>query len=215
MNTRLKANYGTAFRAPNLYQLYTATYGNAALEPEKSRGFDLGAEHRFMDERIFLCATYFYNKYKNLIDSDPVTWGYVNIKNGKARGYEFESRFDIAESLAIGSNYTYVKTRDGDTAKEFGRRPKHQAAAFVDWNYCDKGNVYLNGRYVGSRMDAPAYNDNKNKKYAIVDIATSYDVKDNLQVFARIDNVFDKAHEQIRGYNGTDRSVYAGVKGSF
>ncbi len=215
IKTRLKANYGTAFRAPNLYQLYDGTYGNPKLEPEKSRGFDLGVEHRCVNDTLFLSATYFYNKYKNLIDSDPATWVYVNIKNGKARGYELESVFDVMEALKVGGNYTYTKTRDGDTAKEFGRRPKHQASVFVDWNYSRKGNIYLNARYVGSRMDSPAYNDYKNKKYFITDISSSYDLNETIQLFGRVDNIFDVAYEPVRGYNGVDRSVYLGVKGSF
>lgn len=212
---RLKATYGTAFRAPNLYQLYDANYGNAQLDAEKSRGFDIGAEQRLLDDRLFLSAVYFYAKYKNLIDSDPVTWKYVNIKNGTARGYELESVFDMNGSVKLGGNYTYTKTRDGDTAREFGRRPKHQVSAFLDWDYSEKGNVYLSGRYIGSRMDAPAYNTNKNKKYTVVDIAANYNLNDTLQVFSRVDNIFDRSYEPIRGYNGIDRSLYAGIKGQF
>ena len=214
-STRLKANYGTAFRAPNLYQLYTATYGNPNLQPEKSRGFDLGAEQRYFNDKLFVSATFFYNKYKNLIDSDPITWAYVNIKSGTARGYEFESSYDLLQTLKIGGNYTYTKTRDSDTAKEFGRRAKNQANAFVEWDYSDKGDIRLSAQYVGSRMDAPAYNDNKNKKYFITNLYSEYELNQNVQLFGRVENIFDVAYEPIRGYSGINRSVYGGLKGSF
>ncbi|MFH1062827.1 MAG: TonB-dependent receptor [Candidatus Omnitrophota bacterium] len=213
--TRLKASYGTAFRAPNIYQLYDGSYGNANLQPEKSRGFDLGAEHRCLDNKLFFSATYFYDKYENLIDSDPITWAYVNIKSGTARGYELESKFDVLKALKIGGNYTYTKTRDSDTAQEFGRRAKNQANGFFEWAYSEKGDIRLSAQYVGSRMDAPAYNDNKNKQYFITNLASQYQLRENIQLFGRIDNIFDIAYEPIRGYNGMDRSLYVGVKGVF
>jgi vitamin B12 transporter len=213
--TRLKANYGTAFRAPNIYQLYDATYGNVNLRPEKSRGFDLGIEQRFIEDKLFLSATYFYDKYKNLIDSDPITWAYINIKNGTARGYEFESSFAVLKTVKLGGNYTYTKTRDADTAQEFGRRAKNQANTFVEWDYSDKGDIRLSTQYVGSRMDAPAYNNFKNKKYFITNLASEYEIKEDIQIFGRIDNIFDIAYEPIRGYNGMDRSLSLGVKGVF
>lgn len=213
--TRLKANYGTAFRAPNIYQLYDAAYGNVNLQPEKSRGFDFGIEQQCLDDKLFLSATYFYDRYKNLIDSDPITWAYVNIKNGTARGYEFESSFDVLKTVKLGGNYTYTKTRDSDTAQEFGRRAKNQANTFIEWDYSAKGDIRLSTQYVGSRMDAPAYNDYKNKKYFITNLASQYQIKENIQLFGRVDNIFDIAYEPIRGYNGMDRSLSLGVKGVF
>ncbi|MBU1044802.1 MAG: TonB-dependent receptor [Candidatus Omnitrophica bacterium] len=213
--TRLKINYGTGFRAPNIYQLYDGSYGNSKLQPEKSRGFDLGVEHRCIEDKLFVSATFFYDKYKNLIDSDPITWAYVNIKNGTSRGYELESSFDIIEALKIGANYTYTKTRDSDTAKEFGRRAKNQANSFIQWDCSEKTDIRLSTQYVGSRMDAPAYNDNKNKKYFITNIASEYELNQDIQLFGRIENIFDIAYEPIRGYNGMDRVVYLGVKGAF
>lgn len=44
LETKLKANYGTGFVAPSLYQLYDPNYGNPQLLPETSLGYDLGFE---------------------------------------------------------------------------------------------------------------------------------------------------------------------------
>ncbi len=40
----VRAVASTGFRAPSLYELYSA-YGNSALTPEQSRSFELGAEY--------------------------------------------------------------------------------------------------------------------------------------------------------------------------
>jgi outer membrane cobalamin receptor len=55
--TRLKASFGTGFRSPSLYELYSV-YGNPDLEPEKSQGWDLGVEQGFLDDLLTLGVTY-------------------------------------------------------------------------------------------------------------------------------------------------------------
>jgi len=213
--TRLRANYGTAFRAPNIYQLYDANYGNRNLDPEKSKGFDAGVEQYLFQDAVCIEATYFYNAYRNLIDSDPITWQFVNLRKGTSRGVELGTKWLATKTFNIGSTYTYTKTRDNDTAKEFGRRPKNQAALYCDWDCTEKTNLYVSGRYVGSRLDAPQYNDNKNKKYVVVDVAARYALSGNVSLFGRIENIFDAAYEPIRGFNGADRTIFAGVRATF
>ncbi|MFH1460212.1 MAG: TonB-dependent receptor [Candidatus Omnitrophota bacterium] len=214
-NMRLRASFGTAFRAPNVYQLYNAVYGNARLAPEESRGFDLGMEKSYLGNKCNLALTYFYNKYKNLIDSHPTTWQYVNISKGTSQGIEIESKLEVTDSLGIGANGMYNKNRDPDTGKEFGRRPRRQMSTFIDWDYCAQGNIYLSARYVGSRRNAPQYTDNVNGRYIIVDISSRYELNDNLELFGRVDNLFDVDYEPVRGYAGQERFTSVGVKGDF
>ena len=71
----------------------------------------------------------------------------------------------------------------------------------------------MTARYIGARYDSPQYNDYKNKKYCVADIATSYDINDNLELFASVDNIFDTAYEPVRGYLGLERTVMIGLKG--
>jgi vitamin B12 transporter len=46
-------------------------------------------------------------------------------------------------------------------------------------------------------------------------MAASYDITKNLQVFSRIENLFDKKYQEVYGYETMGRSFYAGIKGSF
>ena len=71
--TRFKGSYGTAFKAPSLYQLYEPTYGNQSLLPEKSTGWDLGVEQALLDGRMELGATWLSNDFDDLIDFDCST----------------------------------------------------------------------------------------------------------------------------------------------
>ena len=120
----------------------------------------------------------------------------------------------IVHDVHLGANYTYTKTKDEDTGNEFGRRPTHQAAVFLDWDYIEAGNIYLVARYVGTRFDDNA-NTVKLKQYIVTDISTRYVLNDNFEVFGRIENLLDKEYETIRGYKGLERAFYAGIKGMF
>ena len=51
--------------------------------------------------------------------------------------------------------------------------------------------------------------------YSVINLAASYDVCRNLQVFGRIENLFDKKYEVVHGYGVPGVSGYGGVKASF
>ncbi|MBT5876165.1 MAG: TonB-dependent receptor, partial [Candidatus Latescibacteria bacterium] len=67
--TRLKGSYGTGFKAPSLFQLYSS-FGNPTLQPGESKGWDAGIEQYGWHERVGFGATYFRNDFTNLIDFD-------------------------------------------------------------------------------------------------------------------------------------------------
>jgi vitamin B12 transporter len=79
--TKLKATYGTGFKAPTLTELYVNfpafnSVANPNLAPETSTGFDVGFEQALLDDRVSFGATYFHNDITNLIVGtfDPNTF---------------------------------------------------------------------------------------------------------------------------------------------
>lgn len=217
--TRYRASYGTAFKAPSIYQLYDSTNGNENLQAEKSKGFDAGIEQKFMDENLIAGATYFINDFKDLISWTPDfpgawTGQYTNINRAYTRGYELETRLKTNNNWQLSGNYTYTKTRDKTTGAEFGRRPRHQASLGLDWDYCQKGDVFILAKFVGQRFDDDN-NTRKLKKYFLFDISTSYDITEDAQLFWRIENIFNRNYELISGFDGLGRAIYTGIKGVF
>ena len=51
--------------------------------------------------------------------------------------------------------------------------------------------------------------------YTLVNLAGSYDINKNLQVFSRIDNLLNKQYEDVYGYGTSGVAGYGGVKVSF
>ena len=221
--TKLKGSVGTGFKAPTLSQLYQdypefGFYANPRLRPETSTGWDAGFEQPLFDNRIRFGAVYFENDFKNLINSvtvGPFTSTLENV--GRARAYGVESFLDITatDTLKIKLTYTNTSTKDEDTHQELLRRPRHKATAVIDWNPLPLLTLTGTVIYIGSQVDV-----NRNfsiprlrtDPYAIVNIAASYKVTEYMNVFARVDNLFDKRVEDPTGFLRPGLAAYAGIR---
>ena len=212
--TSLKANWGTGFKAPSLYQLYHPTYGSAVLQPDEGKSYDLGFEQNLFNDKITLGLIYFRNDFENMVDYDSNTSKYKNIDNIETKGVELEFSFQPLEALTIGTNYTYTKTEDEDTGKALTKRPKNQTGFNINWVFREKGNLNLTASRIGHRWNNSA-NTLKTKPYTKVDLAAYYDLTETFHVFGSIENLFDEKFQQVYGYAAPGISFYAGFKATF
>ncbi len=210
--TRFKANWGTGFKAPSLYQFYSS-YGDPDLKPDEGRTYDIGFEQHLFAKKLTFGLTYFNNDFENMVEWDPDTSRYQNVDNAQMEGWEVESSFNPIEALTLGVNYTYTNTEDKDTGYELRRRPENQAAFSINWAFIEKANVNLSARYVGERWE-DAHNTERLDAYTTVDLSAYYDLTDHFQLFGRIENLLDESYEQIPGFAGSGASYFAGIKAS-
>lgn len=211
--TKLKGSYGTGFKAPSLYQLYSS-YGSPNLKPDKSSGWDLGLEQGLPFLKTTFGATWFKNRYSQMIDFDMNTWTYTNVAKAHTQGLELTTAVQPLDELSLRFAYTYMETEDDSTGKELVRRPKNKLSLDANYSFLKKAHLSLGLVYVGSR-----YNDKANSQelggYTLVNLAGSYDVTKNLQLFGRIDNLLDREYEEVLGYGTPGIGAYAGLKVSF
>ncbi len=211
--TRLKANWGTGFKAPTLFQLYSS-YGSPDMMPEKSKSYDFGFEQSLFSNRLSFDLTYFHNKFENLIEYNGSTNKYYNVGRAKTKGWEFGAKIKPLANLVFSANYTYTDTENEENGLELARRPKNQANFNINWGFLPKANLDFGMNYLGARRDSD-YNTVKDKAYMIFRLAASYDITENLQVFGRIENLFDRKYQEVYGYETLGRSFYAGLKAKF
>jgi vitamin B12 transporter len=212
--TKIKGSYGEGFKAPSLYQLFGPDFpgypiGNPDLKPEKSKGWDVGIEQEFFDGRVTLGATYFENRFKDLIDFVDFV-GYINRSRAEAEGVELIASIRPCEDISIAANYTYTDTEDKTTGEELPRRAKDKAGVDVNYRFNDKTNLNLNVVYVGDRLNLVG--GERVGGYTLVNLAASYDINEHLQWFARIDNLFDRDYEEVAGFGTPGFSVFSGLK---
>ncbi|MCK4994317.1 MAG: TonB-dependent receptor [Candidatus Omnitrophica bacterium] len=210
---RFSANWGTGFRAPSVYQLYSS-YGDPSIKPEKSESYDFGFEQSLFENKVSFGATYFHNEFKQMIGWDWVTWKYANIDKAKTSGIEIEASVNPMEKLTISANHTFLEAEDETTGLELTRRPKNKSNLDINYGLFDKGNINLGVTRVGHRW-VDSDNTQKMKPYTKVDLAAAYDLTENFQIFGRIGNLFDKKAQEVYGYSTPEASFSAGVNASF
>ena len=217
--TRLKGNYGTGFKAPSLNQLYDTIYGsgNASLKPETSVNWDAGLEQDIIRKKVMAGVSYFNNNFDNLIDFLKVApYTNNNISRAKVSGVETFLELHPINDLTFRGTYTYQQTLNLVTDTQLLHRPRNKASFDADYQFVEKAHVHLNVLMVGQKADS-AYISGESVpltigSYALLNLAGSYDVHKNVQLFARIDNVLNKQYEEVYGYGTSGVAGYGGVK---
>jgi len=218
--TKLKATYGTGFKAPSLYQLYAPAtiwglVGNQNLDPEKCKGWDIGIEQFLANDRLTLSFTYFQNDFEDLILYDFIL-GYININQAKVNGFEIFMSTAPLKNLTISGSYTYTDAKDKETGEQLLRRPKHKANLTFNLRLFKNANANLFIIHVGKRLDLFPYPTiTEAAAYTLFNLAASYRLSKNIEVFGRIDNLFDQDYEAVLGYGTPGRSAYIGIKASY
>lgn len=132
--TALKFLYGTAFRAPNIYELYYVTDGiqkaNPTLQPEKIATYEFVVEHS-PQQNLRLTADMYRNKISNNIRPvvDPADGLQVFINAGQvdARGVELEAESLWDSGARLRTSYAWQISRDDTTQTEVVNSPRHLA----------------------------------------------------------------------------------------
>jgi vitamin B12 transporter len=115
-NTKLRASYGTAFKAPDLFNTFSTSpsaLGNPNLKPERSQGFDFGIDQSLWDGRIVTSVSFFHNFIHDVIafvPSGPTTGSYANENSGETYGIESEIRAVPLKDWEIRGAFTWTES---------------------------------------------------------------------------------------------------------
>jgi outer membrane receptor for ferrienterochelin and colicins len=198
--------YGTAFRAPNVYELYYETpageqKSNPDLKPEKIKTYELVYEQYFGNNFRMTTAA-FYNKVTQLISQyiDPVD-GQLVFKNAdevEAKGFEFELEIQMESGIQGRLSYTFQKTEDALTGNALVNSPKHLAKFnIIVPLFQDKLFVGMEEQYASKRKTLSG----KNIDHSLVTNLTlfSQNLTKGLEMSASIYNLFDKKNGDPAG----------------
>jgi vitamin B12 transporter len=213
--TTLRASYGEGFKAPSLYQLY-GDFGTRTLSPEKAKGWDAGITQRLLDGAIELSATWFERRTRNQIDFDLSSFTYANVAKARARGVELGLRMTPAEHFTVAANYTYSDAEnrartDPNFGNRLARRPKNSVSASADyqWNFGLSAGATITD--VSNSFD-DAGNSQRLEGYTLVDLRAAFPVMEKVEIFGRIENLFDERYETAFQYGSPGRAAYVGAR---
>ncbi len=226
--TKLRGSYATGFKAPTMNDLYFISDGfpvnNPNLKPERSQSLDAGLDQSFWDGRLTVSGNYFWNRFRDLIQfpllgaptlCPAATFGFcpLNIAQARSQGWELSFKARLTHRLELRGQYTKTHTRDLTTGKRLARWPVDQASVGVGYQPLEGARVYVDYRFVGTRNNDIANSPGQRLgSFGVVNLAASYDVTRQWQVYARIENLLGQDYEEILGFGTPIRSVFGGVK---
>ncbi len=221
--TKIKGTYGTGFKSPSLFYLFDPLFGNEDLNPEKSIGIDAGFEQYFLNGKIIAGATYFNNNFNNLFGFDQ-NFKAINIDKAEIKGIEAFVEVQPIDDLRIILNYTFTESKDkSEDSPEYGepllRRAKQRISFHMNYSFIEKGNAYFEILHTGKRDDKdfslfPAERITLNP-FTLVNLAGSYQLTKYLQIYTRVENIFNAEYEEVLFYGTSKRSLFAGVRVTF
>jgi vitamin B12 transporter len=225
--TRFRGSYSEGFKAPTLYQLQSE-YGNGGLSPERSRGWDAGVTQQALGGAMIAGATYFHRTSRELITfvscdaplagicADRPFGTYDNVARAVAQGAEVTLALKPVEAFTVSASYTWLDARDRSRGaatfdRRLARRPSNSMTVNADYRWISGLAVGGTLTAIGSSYDN-ASNARRLEGYVLTDLRASLPVGRHLEVYGRIENLFDVRYQTIFQYGQPGRAAYGGVR---
>ena len=203
--------------------------------------YELFTRATLLDERMFLSGNLFYMDYKNAQHSitQENAAGInqtqtLNAEKSHAYGLEVAMDYRPVDSLTLRASAGFLKTKIEEMSaatqwegNEFARSPGKTFTLGANWDATDRitvgGQVRFIDGYYSNTANTPAYEvDN----YTLVDIHASYKLRDNLEVYGYVNNLFDERSPTLleaargtvlftQGSMTAPRMVGIGIRGTF
>jgi iron complex outermembrane receptor protein len=202
--TTFKLLYGTAFRAPNAYELYYASLtqkGNPSLKPEEIATWEFVVEHRLRPD-FRLTADAYSNRISGNIGqiADPADGLLVFVNSGlvDAKGVEFEAERLWDGGARLRTSYAWQTSRERESGATLVNSPRHLAKLnFSAPVWGDRLRTGAELQYASSRRTLAG--DNVGGRLLANLTLLSEKLAPGLTLSASVYNLFDKRHADPGG----------------
>ena len=217
----LRADYATAFKAPTLsdrfrdFPLFNF-FANPNLEPETNRHWQIGFEQLLQD--WYFGATYFNNRIRNLI-MDVYEQGrgtLVNQNGARIEGLESFVSWHPSDTWSMRLDYSLMSPY-GDDHERLLRRPGRKLSFKMDallWSDID---FSLRLEHIGHRSDLDRVTllPKTVGGYSLAYLNVRKKISRDIDLFAGVNNLFDKRYEPVDGFAGRGIEFNAGIAVDF
>jgi len=199
---RIRASYGTAFKAPTFNDLYWPGIppnfrGNPDLEAEESENYELGISGNY--QTWFWDMALYRIDVDNLITYDRSVGQNFNIEEAKIQGAEFSGGYE-RNGWRASAAFTYMDPEDQTNNKQLVRRTKQTARFDLDKTM---SNVMFGGSIIA---EGDRYNDAKNEEllagFATLDLRVGWNFAPSWSTRLTVNNVLDKEYSTADGFYG-------------
>lgn len=234
LSTHLKAAYGTAFRAPSLFERFGVDtfgfVGDPSLKPERAEGWEAGfiTDVKLAGRPDFASfgATYFSERVRDAI-TQVFTPAYTeaNIGSLQAHGVEVEGTIRPVTWFDLHATYTLLDTHAPGQPPAEGtrllRRPQNSATFDATLRPIPDLRIVTSLLVTGGAYDIligpngnspfiPVYGPGQHG--IITNVAVSYQVRPELELYVNGWNILNSKYEAANGFQTPGPTVLAGAR---
>lgn len=182
----------------NAFASPTAT--GDALDPERSRAYEIGVKAEFFEGRLLTTAALFQIDKMDVVGPDPGNPLFsANAGDERSRGFEFDLSGEILPGWRVIANYAYIDARitSDPTGATTGHRrygvPENSGGVFSTYEFQDgplKGLGLGGGVYLADRAEFDNANTGTLSGYAQTDLVAYYQ-RHRWRAQINVKNLFD------------------------
>ena len=210
---RIRAAAGRGFRVPTLAEKSDPFAGNQGLSPEVAVSWEAGADVELFDRRGRFSATWFYQKFRELIQFDaavpgPAGFGQLrNVGQAFSRGVEVEGEARFLPEASLLLVYTYSDTWDAANRRRILGVPTHRGSLSLVLSPSPRWEGRIDWRLESDQLDSPPNGgDIRRPGYARMDLFARYrfewggaEIRE-FDLIARVENLLDRNYEERKGF---------------
>jgi len=198
-------NYTKSFQSPNIDDFITypaPTYQAVVtfnLKPMKTNNYTIG--YNYITQKNKLKTSVYYISLKDELYFEPVSYVNTNINKSHKYGLDLYDKYLINQKFNVALNYNYVKAIIDDeigsanyAGKELPGVSNHSVKTTLNYLPNNFATLSLSQVYRSQAYAANDFQNNfsqKQKAYTSTDISATL-AKDNWEVFAKINNLFNQ-----------------------
>ncbi|NOQ35241.1 MAG: TonB-dependent vitamin B12 receptor [Methylococcaceae bacterium] len=206
-NITVSASYATAYKAPTFNELYFPNFGNADLNPERSRSYEIAisGEHDWGRWSV----NHYHTYISDLIAFDSSIFAPNNISNARIRGVEAIAATQVF-GFDIQANLTFLNPENRSTGANSGkllaRRAEQSFRLDVDKRIDD---LSVGASFIaeGRRFDNLS-NTRRLSGFTTLDLRAEYTLFNQVTAQAKINNILDKQYQTAAGYNADGLNLF-------
>lgn len=198
---RIRASYGTSFRAPTFNDLYFPGFSNPDLEPEEAETFEVGVGGRY--QHWFWDAVAYQTDVEDLIvlTSQGGLFAPFNVEKARIRGVELSSGLTL-DQWTLQASISVIDPRNEENDNRIRRRSGKQARLDLDRELGDFS-VGASVKGQGYRYD-DVDNEDRIAGFTTLDLRAGWRFAENWSSRLKVDNVLDKQYATSRRFDGAD-----------
>jgi len=220
LDGRIRLSGGEGVKNPGVFELFgyfpAFFIGNPDLNPERSRGWELGWEQDIAQGQGQWSAVWFSSKLDDEIYTDFASFPATarnRTSQSTREGLELEGRWAFSDDVSAFASATFLTSEENGVAEI--RRPERLASMTLDWR--PEGQAWsasMTLDHTGEQIDTDfaTFQPVMLDAYTLLGGQLRWQIRDNVDVYVRGENLLDEDYQDVFGFNTPGRGLYFGLR---